>query len=73
MPKFYINKNQQPSGDYEVHQEGICSHAPEIKNRIPLGEFSHCKYAVQEAKKKFPKEAHQIDGCYYCINECHNH
>ena len=54
MPKFYINKNQQPSGDYEVHQENICDHAPNIENRIPLGTFNHCNDALQEAKRRFP-------------------
>jgi len=73
MPKFYINKNQQPSGDYEVHQENICDHAPNIENRIPLGTFNHCNDALQEAKRRFPSKAYLIDGCFYCARVCHHH
>ena len=71
MPKFYINKNQQPSGDYEVHQEDICPTPALPKNRIILGNFIHCRFAIAEAKKKFPNVAKNIDGCKWCARPCH--
>lgn len=66
MAHYYVNKNAQPNGDHEVHKEG-CSWIPSAENRLYLGNFSSCKPAVDEAKKKYP----QSNGCYYCCNECH--
>ena len=69
---YYINKNVQPdSGDYEVHQETGCSHPADPANRIPLGTFLNCQEAVAKAKQKFPNQASNINGCYYCCNLCH--
>ena len=67
MAKYYVNKKaQSDSGDHEVHVS-TCSRLPEVENRLYLGEFSHCRSAVAEAKKTYP----QSNGCYYCCNECH--
>lgn len=66
MKKYYVNKNAQSNGDHEVHKSG-CSWLPKRENRIYLGEFSSCKGAVREAKKHYS----QVNGCYYCSNECH--
>ena len=72
MPYFIINKNQQSSGDYEVHnQTAGCSFLPHPDNRIGLGHFSNCHGAVRAAKSRFPQQAHQINGCYYCARACH--
>lgn len=34
MPRYYVNREQQPNGDHEVHRE-ICNHLP--SNRLDLG------------------------------------
>jgi hypothetical protein len=50
MAKYYVNKNAQSNGDHEVHVS-TCSFLPDTENRLYLGEFSHCRNAVAEAKK----------------------
>ena len=66
MPFYYVNKNEQPTGEHEVHKEE-CFRMPELKNSIYLGYFLNANDAVQEARKYFNK----VDGCYYCSNEAH--
>jgi len=66
MDKYYVNENPQTTGEHEVHKAN-CSYLPEYPNRKYLGEFANCADAVREAKKYF----NNVDGCYYCSNECH--
>jgi len=66
MKKYYVNNVAQKNGDHEVHHED-CSFLPLSQNRSYLGTFSNCKDAVKEAKKHHK----QVNGCYYCSNECH--
>lgn len=66
MPYYHVNKNAQPNGDHEVHENG-CSHQPNYENRKDLGWHSDCRGAVIEAKKTYS----QSNGCYYCCNACH--
>ena len=66
MPTYYVNKNAQPTGEHEVHTS-TCFRLPELENRINLGVFSNCREAIREAKKHFSN----VDGCYFCSNECH--
>ena len=66
MANYYVNKNAQENGDYEVHKSG-CSWLPKVDNRTYLGNYDNCKSAVKEAKKYYS----QVNGCYYCSNECH--
>jgi len=66
MPRYYVNRNEQPNGDHEVHKEG-CDWMPEDENRKYLGNFDNCSDAVKEAKKTYS----QSNGCYYCCNACH--
>ncbi len=66
MATYYVNQNAQPTGEHEVHKED-CEHLPDIANRKYLGNFYNCKDAVKEAKKHYTN----VDGCYYCSNECH--
>lgn len=68
MPQYYINKNQQANGDYEVHQDP-CTFLPEWPNRVDLGYHLNCHTAVAAAKTAWP--AARINGCYYCSNPCH--
>lgn len=66
MSNYYVNRNEQPNGDHEVHTDG-CSWMPAAHNRINLGDFSSCHSAVNQAKNHYV----QVNGCYYCANECH--
>ena len=63
---YYVNKNAQLNGDYEVHRDG-CSYMPDVGNRIYLGLFDNCHDAVREARKHYS----QVNGCYYCSSPCH--
>lgn len=69
MATYYLNQNQQPNGDYEVHTS-TCSFLPAPANREYLGDFTHCPQAVGEAKRRHPTW-HRINGCYYCSLACH--
>lgn len=66
MALYYVNKNAQWNGDHEVHELG-CSFMPYDENRKYLGNFFNCRDAVREAKKHYS----QVNGCYYCSNDCH--
>lgn len=66
MANYYVNKNAQSNGDHEVHKSG-CSYMPDVENRINLGDHSSCGPAVRKAKDYYT----QVNGCYYCANECH--
>jgi hypothetical protein len=66
MAIYYVNENAQPTGEHEVHKTG-CSHMPDASNRKNLGEHATCQSAVKEAKKTYTN----VDGCFYCSNECH--
>lgn len=66
MARYYVNDNAQANGDHEVHKEG-CAWMPAVHNRTYLGEFSSCGPAVAAARQHYS----QVNGCYYCSNECH--
>lgn len=66
MPTYYVNKNEQPTGEHEVHTS-TCSHKPLPENCQYLGEFTSCHGAVVEARKYYSN----VDGCFYCCNDCH--
>jgi len=66
MDDYYVNKNQQETGEHEVHKDG-CKHMPLSHNRTYLGKFLSCKGAIIKAKEKYKN----VDGCYYCANACH--
>lgn len=66
MASYYVNKKEQFNGDHEVHKSD-CRYLPNTENREYLGEFSNCRGAVIEAKKRY----NQSNGCYMCSNECH--
>lgn len=66
MAWYCVNKNAQDNGDHEVHRKG-CVFWPQAENRISLGDHATCHGAVREARKHFT----QVNGCYYCSNECH--
>ena len=66
MARYYVNKNAQSNGDHEVHRTG-CSWLPNAENRIYLGDFFSCYFAVAEARKFY----RQVNGCYFCSKDCH--
>lgn len=66
MAYYCVNKNAQSNGDHEVHLTS-CGHAPDLSNRLSLGNHDSCSSAVREAKKTYPT----ADGCYYCSYACH--
>ena len=68
MAKFIINRNPQPSGEHEVHEETICTNLPYPENRITVGDFNQCSTAILAAKTRWP--GYIIDGCEYCT-ACH--
>lgn len=66
MPYFHVNRNAQPNGDHEVHENG-CSHQPLPQNQQDLGWHLSCSSAVSAAKVHY----RTANGCYYCANACH--
>lgn len=68
MPYYYLNENQQPSGDYEVHQTD-CTHGAEPENQLPLGWYINSVGAVAEAKRRYPDNSDEINGCAFCCPE----
>jgi hypothetical protein len=66
MPRYYVNKNAQNGGEHEVHTS-TCAHKPLSENSVYLGEHVTCRGALQEARKRYDN----VDGCYYCCNDCH--
>lgn len=66
MALYYVNSTAQTNGDHEVHQSG-CRFMPAESSRIYLGNFSNCQEAVRAARVHYI----QVNGCYYCSNECH--
>lgn len=70
--RYFLNTNQQSSGDFEVHDVN-CSWGllVESYNREELGDYFYCSSAVNEAKRRHPQHAHQINGCYHCSWPCH--
>lgn len=67
MAKYYVNTNAQPTGEHEVHTTN-CPHPPDPSNRRQLGEHSTCQSAVRQARTIFD----HVDGCAYCVPECHS-
>lgn len=64
--RYYVNRNAQSNGDYEVHTEH-CASLPAAENLFPLGWFSNCAAAVKVAKAQFAT----ANGCYHCARDCH--
>lgn len=73
---YYLNSNKQSSDsgcNYEIHKE-TCPYYYNYKsgnNFIYLGYFYSERDALIEAKRQYPKNAHEIDGCAYCCASIH--
>ena len=63
---YYVNSNAQSTGEHELHVPG-CSFFP-TQNAVYLGVFENCTAAKKVARKIYSN----VDGCYYCLNECHS-
>lgn len=50
MEKYYLHDNELPDGSYEIHTSN-CSKLPSQLDLTFIGEFSHTKLAIAEAKK----------------------
>ncbi len=50
MEKYYVNDNELKDGNYEIHT-ATCAQLPNPYDLTFLGEFSHTKFAIAEAKK----------------------
>jgi len=57
--------DNNPNNDHEVHKAS-CYLLP-LKDRIDIGVHPDCEQAMEAAKKFFDN----IDGCAWCIPECH--
>ena len=53
MHRYYINKNAQTNGDYEVHRLG-CRFLPKSEHRINIGLFNNVQDAIMQALKTHP-------------------
>lgn len=74
--KYYLNKNKQPyynGGNYELHK-AICPYYYNNingNNFIFIGDFTREIEALKEAQRRFPSNAHEIDGCAHCCPNIH--
>ena len=74
MAQYILNKHRQSAadgGNFEVHNVSTCGHLPDAENRIHIGYYESCGPAKAEAKRKYPGNAADIDGCYHCCRPCH--
>lgn len=67
MATYIVNRNEQATGEHEVHRLDTCNRLPEPANRVPLGEHYSCTSALEAARKIYRNS----DGCWYCSAECH--
>jgi len=65
MPRYYVNRRAQDSGEHEVHQQS-CRYLPTLLNRRYLGSFRNCHAALEKARTLYRK----VDGCYFCSRDC---
>ena len=74
MANYILTNNKQGSKrgcDYEVHNLNTCTHLPNIINQVSLGDFTDCISAVAYAKLRYANNSSEINGCYWCCNQCH--
>lgn len=68
MAWYCVNRNQQANGDHEVHNvSSDCRFLPAPTDRKDLGHHDSCESAVEEARNHYS----EVNGCFYCSNECH--
>ena len=67
MEGYYVNRNQQRSGDYEVHK-GNCYWLSLVTDSLFLGYFTNCQDAVALASAFGYTPS---NGCVHCCRACH--
>lgn len=69
MPNYCVNTNaQSDSGDHEVHDLASTKGClPNPDNRRDLGWHADCASAVKKALETYS----DVNGCYFCANNCH--
>lgn len=67
--RYYLNHDQQPNGDHEVHQHNCSYIDPSRDNYEFLGYFDACRPAVTEARVRHSQW--RINGCFWCARPCH--
>lgn len=71
MAQYVLNKNQQPNGDFEVHnQTDGCGWLPAPESQVPLGTHHTCHSAITAAKAQLPQYS-RVNGCVHCSPACH--
>lgn len=66
MDHYYLNRQQQPTGEHEIHRYG-CPYGAHPNNRIDLGWCTTEQEALIKARRYTP----YADGCYYCCPLIH--
>lgn len=66
MDRYYVNTTPQANGDHEVHLEG-CDRLKYARFTNYLGILSTSCKAIAKASRY----CHPVDGCFYCLEECH--
>ncbi len=69
MPYYCVNRNAQSgTGDHEVHDVNSTKGClPDVASRLDLGFQTSCRGAVVEARRHYD----DVNGCYWCANDCH--
>lgn len=68
METYYLDSKAQINGNHEIHKLD-CHYFPSAANRIQIGKFNSCDEALTMAKEKYSPS--KINGCFYCVKECH--
>ena len=68
MPKFYLSKDPNKMGVYEIHKAN-CKYLSTTEDMIQLGDFSFSQQAYCEALAY----RQIINGCYCCCNSIYKH
>lgn len=66
MTRYYVSTKGNANGYHEVHKSN-CTHLPDLKNRLYLGDFLDCKNAL----KKVRLMSDQVNGCPSCLPCCY--
>lgn len=69
VPTYCVNSNaQSDSGDHEVHDVASTQGClPDPDNQVDLGWHAGCSGAVEAATAIYD----DVNGCFYCANDCH--
>ena len=66
MPRYYVDAYPQSNGDHEVHKYG-CDWLSMALQAQDLGEHDDCTTALAAARHWHAA----VNGCEFCVPECH--